>query len=137
MRILFVCVENAGRSQMAEAFAKRLAPPGVGIFSAGSSPAESVHPEVIKAMREVGMDLASCKPKGFEALPPGPFDVVVGMGCGDSCPPRESEDQSARRMVVWEIPNPKGQPPEGVRRIRNEIETKVRTLLEDLKGSDP
>lgn len=126
-RILFVCVENAGRSQMAEAFARKWAPPGLDLFSAGSHPAKQLHPVTVEVMREIGIDLAGRVPKGFNALPSGIFDVVVEMGCGDACPV-----QPAKRTVAWEIPNPKGQPLETARRIRDEIERKVRELLEAL-----
>ena len=123
-RILFVCIENAGRSQMAEAFAIKWAAPGVEIFSAGSRPTSAPHPAAIEAMREVGLDISQKKPKGFGELPQGVFDVVVGMGCGDACP-----ISRAKRVVSWEIANPKDQPMDLVRRIRDEIEEKVKTLL--------
>ncbi|MBI3323340.1 MAG: arsenate reductase ArsC [Candidatus Omnitrophica bacterium] len=124
MKILFLCVENAGRSQMAEAFARRLAPAGVEIFSAGSRPAASVNPVVVEAMRERGLDLSGKTSQGLGALAKERFDVVVGMGCGDACPA-----PPGARTIVWEIPDPKGQPLETVRRIRDEIEGKVRELF--------
>ena len=125
-RILFLCIENAGRSQMAEAFARRLAPAGVEVFSAGSRPAASVNPAVVEAMRERGLDLGGKIPKGLDALTEERFDVMVGMGCGDACPVRPG----AKRTVAWDIPDPKGQPLERVREIRDQIEGKVRELLE-------
>ena len=127
-RILFVCVENAGRSQMAEGFAKALAPQGVEIFSAGSQPAKSVNPVTVEVMRERKIDIGANRPKGFQALPPGIFDLVVGMGCGEACPVGR-----ARRVIQWEIPNPKGQPIEVVRQIRDQIEEKVRNVVLEIE----
>lgn len=124
MRILFVCVENAGRSQMAEAFAKKWAPAGLEVYSAGSRPAASVHPVVAEVLREVGLEIGRNRPEGLAALPEGTFDVVVGMGCGDACPVART-----RRFIQWEIPNPKDQPLEAVRQIRDQVETNVRELL--------
>ena len=123
-RILFVCVENTGRSQMAEGFARALAPEGVELFSAGSAPAKTLNPAAVEAMWERGIDIASHLPKGLDALPEGSFDLVVGMGCGDACP-----IQRAKRVLAWEIPNPKGQPIEAVRQIRDLIEAKVQDLF--------
>lgn len=127
MKILFVCVENAGRSQMAEGFAKRLAPTGVEIFSAGSTPAQRLNPVAVEAMREKGIDISRQTPKGLDALPDGMLDVVVGMGCGDACPVHR-----AKRVVTWEISNPKGQPIETVRQIRDQIEGHVKRLLAEV-----
>ena len=123
-RILFVCVENAGRSQMAEGFARALAPTGVEVFSTGSAPAKTLNPAAVEAMAERGIDIGSQLPKGFDALPEGSFDLVVGMGCGDACP-----IQRAKQVLAWEIPNPKGQSLEAVRQIRDQIETKVQDLF--------
>ena len=109
---------------MAEGFARKLAGPDVKIFSAGSQPAQTVNPTAVKAMRERGIDLAGKTPKGFDTLPKGPFDLVVGMGCGDAC-----LAVPAKRTLTWEIPDPKGQPIERVRQIRDEIEGKVKTLF--------
>lgn len=124
---MFVCVENAGRSQMAEAFARRLAPAGVEIFSAGSRPAASVNSVVVEAMRELGFDLSGKTPQGIDTLAGERFDVVVGLGCGDACP-----FQPGARTVAWEIPDPKGQPLETVRKIRDRIEKKVEALIAEL-----
>lgn len=126
-RILFVCVENAGRSQIAEAFARRFAPAGVEIMSAGSRPAASLNPTVVEAMRERGFDLSEKSPRGLETLAKERFDVVVGMGCGDACPA-----QPGARTITWEIPDPKGQPLETVREIRDQIEKKVEALIAEL-----
>jgi len=128
MRILFLCVENAGRSQMAEAFARAVAPPGVEIFSAGSRPAERVNPVVTEVMREARMEIGTTRPKGLGDLPEGVFDLVVTMGCGDACP-----SHRARKTLEWEIPDPKGQLKEAVRAIRDEIREKVEALLSGLR----
>ena len=109
---------------MAEAFARRLAPAGVEVFSAGSRPAVSVNPAVVEAMRERGLDLDGKIPQGLDALAEERFDIVVGMGCGDACP-----IQRAKRVLAWEIPNPKGQSLEAVRQIRDQIEAKVQDLF--------
>ena len=127
MKILFLCVENAGRSQMAEAFARKYAPPEVEVASAGSQPARQIHPAVAEAMREAGIEIGDRTPKGLQDLPEGVFDLAVGMGCGDACPAVR-----AKRMIQWEIPNPKDQTPAGVRKIRDEIDLKVRRLLATL-----
>lgn len=129
MKILFVCVENAGRSQMAEGFARQLAPAGTEILSAGSRPAQVLNPVAVAAMQEKGIDIRGQRPKGFDALPEGLLDVLVGMGCGDACPV-----QRAKRVVQWEIPNPKGLPIEQVRPIRDQIEHQVKTLLQELSS---
>ncbi len=128
MRILFVCIENAGRSQMAQAFAKKWAPTGVEIFSAGSRPAVSIHPIAIEAMLEKGIDISREIPQGFNALPEREFDLVVGMGCGDACPVTR-----AKKVVSWDIPNPKNQPIEEARRIRDKIESLVHSLFEEIR----
>ena len=113
---------------MAEAFGRVLAPSGIEIFSAGSRPGKAVHPATLEAMRERGIDLSRQVPKGFDSLPEGTFDVMVGMGCGDACPIGR-----AKRVVSWEIQNPKDQPIETVRRIRDEIESRVKQLLQELR----
>lgn len=132
IRVLFVCIQNAGRSQMAEAFAKTYGAGWIETFSAGSKPAEAVHPMVVEVMREKGIQLDRCRPKGFVQVPSGSFDVVVTMGCGDVCPATP-----AIQRVDWSIPDPKGQSPGRVREIRDEIERRVRTLLEELRRKSP
>ena len=112
---------------MAEAFARRLAPAGVEVFSAGSRPAVSVNPAVVEAMRERGLDLDGKIPQGLDALAEERFDIVVGMGCGDACPVHK-----AKQTVAWDIPDPKDQPLKAVRQIRDQIEWKVRELLKGL-----
>ena len=126
MRIMFLCVENAGRSQMAEAFARKLGYPGLEVFSAGTQPAQLIHPIVEEVMQEAGMDLTRQIPKGLESLPNGVFDVAIQMGCGDACPTHR-----AKKVIQWEIPDPKGQSKETVRKIRDLIEGKVRELLSE------
>jgi len=132
IRVLFVCIQNAGRSQMAEAFAKTYGAGWIEAFSAGSKPADAVHPTVAEAMRERDIRLDQCRPKGFARLPAGSFDVVVTMGCGDACPATP-----AARRIDWSIPDPKGQSIDQVREIRDGIERRVRILLEELRRKSP
>jgi arsenate reductase (thioredoxin) len=119
-RYLFVCVQNAGRSQMAQAFADAL---GLEARSAGTAPADAVHPEVVEAMRERGHDVAGRTPHRLEDADAEWADVVVTMGCGDSCPVLPG-----KRYVDWELDDPAGAPPDEVRRIRDEIERRVVSL---------
>jgi hypothetical protein len=128
VKILFLCVENAGRSQMAEAFARQYAPPGAELFSAGSQPASQIHPEVAEAMRESGIEIGDQVPKGLADLPQEMFDLVVGMGCGDACPAAR-----AKRVIRWDIPDPKNRAPEEVREIRDQIDSQVRRLMAGLR----
>ncbi len=128
--ILFVCVENACRSQMAEAWARHLGQGHVRVWSAGSRPAKEVNPYARLVMHERGIELTEASPKGFEALPEVTWDIVVTMGCGDECP-----WIPARRRVQWDIPDPKGQSLEVFRRIRDEIERRTRELLEMLDSA--
>jgi protein-tyrosine-phosphatase len=124
--LLFVCVENSCRSQMAEAFARRLGQGRVEAFSAGSAPSGRVHPKVVEAMREIGYDLAGHRSKGLGEVPDLEFDVVVAMGCGACSGAR------ARRRESWDLPAPKDLPHEEVREVRDRIEQKVRRLLAGL-----
>ncbi len=128
--IVFVCVENSCRSQMAEAWARHLGRGRVRAWSAGSRPSGEVNPLARQVMRERGIDLTEAVSKGFEALPEVTWDVVVTMGCGDQCP-----WLPARARVQWDIPDPKGQPIEVFRRVRDEIERRVRELLEALDSA--
>jgi len=124
-RVLFVCVENSNRSQMAEAFAHIHGGGMVEPFSAGSRPSGRINPKAVEAMREVGYDLTAHKSKDLADLPPGDFDVVVGMGCGDEgCPLVK-----AKRHEEWAIPDPKNLPPEQFKAVRDLIEEKVQALL--------
>ena len=126
-RILFVCIENSNRSQMAEAFARRLGQGKVEAYSAGSLPSGRVNPWAIEFMREVGYDLSTHQSKGLDKLPSMEFDVVVTMGCGDECPLVR-----AQRREDWAIPDPKELPPDEFRKVRDLIERKVQELLESL-----
>jgi len=126
-RILFVCVHNAGRSQMAAAFARVLADDRVEVLSAGSEPAETIHPVVLTAMRERGIDLARESPKLLRDGEVRSSDFVVTMGCGDACPV-----YPGKRYVDWQLDDPAGKPIEEVRGIRDEIESRVRDLLCEL-----
>jgi len=123
-RLLFVCVENANRSQMAEAFARIHGGPGVEAFSAGSNPCGRVHPMAVEAMGELGYDLSTHRSKGLQDLPDVEFDVAVTMGCGDACPSVRS-----RRREEWDIPDPRSLPAEQFRAVRDRIEAEVRDLL--------
>ena len=112
---------------MAEGFARKLAAPGVEIYSAGTQPAAQVNPIAVEVMQERGIDIRKARPKGFSDLPEGLFDLVVGMGCGDAC-----HVAKAKQVISWEIPNPKGQLIEAVRQIRDTIESKVKVLLKEV-----
>jgi protein-tyrosine-phosphatase len=127
-RVLFVCVENSNRSQLAEAFAHLHGAGRVEAYSAGSRPSGRVNPRAVEFMKEVGYDLTRHQSKGLGDLPAGEFEVVVGMGCGDEgCPLVK-----ARRHEDWGIPDPKELPAEEYRRVRDLIEQKVKELLERL-----
>ncbi len=126
-RVLFVCVENSNRSQMAEAFARRLGKGKVGAYSAGSRPSGRVNPRAVEFMRELGYDLETHHSKGPAELPEVEFDVLVTMGCGDECPVIR-----AKRREDWNIPDPKELPPQEFRAVRDLIEMKVKTLIDDL-----
>ncbi|MDD5556580.1 MAG: arsenate reductase ArsC [bacterium] len=123
-RILFVCVENSCRSQMAEGFARALAPGAIEAFSAGSRPSGEVDPRAIAFMRERGIDISGHRSKGFGDLPVREFDVAVSMGCADVCP-----FVPGARRIAWEIPDPKGLDDGGFRAVRDEIGRKVAELL--------
>ena len=132
MRLLFVCIENSNRSQMAEAFARIHGGPGVEAWSAGSRPSGRVNPKAIAAMRERGYDLAAHASKSLDDLPPGAFDAVVTMGCGDACP-----HVPAKRRCDWQIPDPRDMDPEAFRTIRDLIESRVCALLAELGEENP
>lgn len=125
--VLFVCVHNAGRSQMAAALLDRRARGRVSVRSAGSEPAGSVNPVVVAAMAELGIDISREFPKPLTDDAARAADVVVTMGCGDACPV-----YPGKRYLDWELDDPAGQPLEVVRRIRDEIDARVRALLADL-----
>ncbi|MEU5180474.1 arsenate reductase ArsC [Streptomyces longwoodensis] len=125
--VLFVCVHNAGRSQMAAAFLTHLAGDRVRVRSAGSAPADAVNPAVVDAMAEVGVDIAAEVPKVLTGEAVQASDVVITMGCGDTCPVFPG-----KRYLDWELPDPAGQGVEAVRPIRDEIEKRVRGLVDDI-----
>ena len=126
-RILFVCVENSNRSQMAEAFARIHGAGTVEAFSAGSRPSGRVNPKAVEAMREVGYDLATHTSKGLDAFNGTGVDVAVTMGCGDECPL-----VLAKRRADWQIPDPRDMTPDEFRGVRNLIEVKVKELIATL-----
>jgi protein-tyrosine-phosphatase len=126
---LFVCVHNAGRSQMAAALLERRAEGRVIVRSAGSEPADRLHPGVVEAMAEIGIDLSSERPKGLADEAVRRADVVITMGCGDACPV-----YPGIRYEDWELPDPAGKPVEEVRAIREQIDRRVRRLLGELTG---
>ncbi|MFJ7129590.1 arsenate reductase ArsC [Streptomyces sp. NPDC098101] len=125
--VLFVCVHNAGRSQMAAAFLARLGGDRVEVRSAGSAPADAVNPAVVAAMAEVGVDIAAAIPKVLTAEAVRASDVVVTMGCGDACP-----YFPGKRYLDWTLDDPAGRGVEAVRPIRDAIERHVRDLLAEL-----
>jgi protein-tyrosine-phosphatase len=124
--ILFVCVENSNRSQMAEAFARLHGLGEIEALSAGSRPSGRINPKAIAAMREIGYDLASHQSKGLDEFNGKPVDVVVTMGCGDACPLVR-----AKSRIDWEIPDPRDMPPDEFRKVRDLIEAKVKALLNE------
>lgn len=125
--VLFVCVHNAGRSQMAAGYLTHLAGNAIEVRSAGSAPADSVNPTVIEAMREEGIDLTKQKPKILNADAVQASDVVIIMGCGDACP-----FFSGKRYLDWQLDDPAGQGLDAVRPIRNEIRCRVEKLITEL-----
>ncbi|MDE3722780.1 MULTISPECIES: arsenate reductase ArsC [Nocardiopsis] len=125
--VLFVCVHNAGRSQMAAAWLRHLAGDRVEVRSAGSAPAETVNPAVVEAMKEVGIDITDQKPKILTIDAVEASDVCITMGCGDVCPVFPG-----KRYLDWTLTDPAGQGVDAVRPIRDDIEKRVRTLLEEL-----
>jgi len=125
--VLFVCLHNAGRSQMSEALFERAAGVRHTAASAGTAPAERLHPEVVEAMSEIGIDLSARRPSKLDREAAERADVVVTMGCGDECP-----YIPGRRYLDWELPDPKGLPIEQVRGIRNEIGRRVAALAGEL-----
>ncbi|MFM9133202.1 MAG: arsenate reductase ArsC [Actinomycetota bacterium] len=125
--ILFLCVHNAGRSQMAAGFARQIGDGRVEIFSGGSEPADSVNPVAVSAMAEVGIDIAGFVPQRFTEELLARVDVVVTMGCGDTC-----SFVPGKRYVDWPLDDPKGRPIGEVRLIRDEIKARVEELLAQL-----
>ena len=129
-RVLFVCLHNAGRSQISEALFSRAAAGRHEARSAGTEPAERLHPEVVEAMGEVGIDLSDRRPHLLEHGDAEWADIVVTMGCGDSCP-----YIPGKRYLDWELDDPAGRPLEEVRATRDEIERRVSSLLEEIEST--
>ncbi|MHB1537070.1 MAG: arsenate reductase ArsC [Solirubrobacteraceae bacterium] len=126
--VLFVCRQNAGRSQMSQALFERAATEGHSALSAGTAPAQRVHPEVVDVMRELGIDLAQRTPQLLTLELAERADLVITMGCGEQCP-----HIPGKRYLDWELPDPAGRPIEEVRAIREEIRHRVERLLIDLQ----
>jgi len=123
-RLLFVCVENSNRSQMAEAFARIHGGNRIEAYSAGSRPSGLVNPKAIEAMREIGYDLSRHESKSLTDIPELEYDFVATMGCGDECP-----FVRAKQREDWDIPDPKNMPPEEFRAVRDLIDTKVKAAI--------
>ena len=145
--VLFVCLHNAGRSQMSQALFERAADRGAGgrtvmsaggtsvrhtALSAGTTPADHVHPEVVAVMRELGIDLSDRRPQLLTRELAERADVVVTMGCGDACP-----YIPGKRYIAWELPDPKGRPTDEVRTIRDDIAHRTEQLAGELDGLSP
>jgi arsenate reductase len=130
--VLFVCLHNAGRSQMSAALLEREADGRHTALSAGTTPAHHVHPEVIEVMRELGIDLAERQPQLLTRELAEEADVVVTMGCGDQCP-----YVPGKRYIDWDLPDPKGKPLADVRAIRNDIKQRVETMIGELDAERP
>jgi arsenate reductase len=128
--VVFLCVHNAGRSQMAAGFLRHLAGNSVDVFSGGSEPAARLHPAVVAAMAEKGIDISAEVPRRWADANLRAADVIVTMGCGDTCP-----YYPGKRYLDWELDDPAGRDVAEVRPIRDEIERRVRALLADLRGS--
>ena len=126
--VLFVCVHNAGRSQMAAAFLTHLAGDGVEVRSAGSAPADSINPSVVAAMLELGIDISHEVPKVLTTSAVQESDVVITMGCGDACP-----YFPGKRYLDWKLEDPAGQGVASIRPIRDEIKTRIEGLIAELK----
>ncbi|MBI4056133.1 MAG: arsenate reductase ArsC [Elusimicrobia bacterium] len=126
-KILFVCIENAGRSQMAEALTTQILGKKVEAWSAGSKPASKINEVVCEVLEEKGLYISSKTSKGLGDIPAHQWDWVITMGCGDACP-----NVPAKHREDWSIPDPKGKSLEEVRKIRDLIETKIKALLSSL-----
>ena len=127
LKIVFVCVENARRSQMAQGFAETLGQGELKVYSAGSRPSWAIDPLVIEVMKEKGIDLSSKRPKSLNDLPSIEMDYLVTMGCEETCPAI-----LAKKIIEWKISDPKGKAIEVFRQVRDLIEEKVKILLEEI-----
>lgn len=126
-RVLFVCVHNAGRSQMAAGLLATLSGGRIEVLSAGSAPKDSINPQAVEVMKEIGIDIANEKPKILTPEAVVASDVVITMGCGDACP-----FYPGKRYEDWVLDDPAGKPIEVVRKIRDEIKMKVERLIQEL-----
>ena len=129
--ILFVCVENSNRSQMAQAFAAIHGSAAVNAFSAGSKPSGKINPKAIAAMRDLGYDLSTHQSKSLKEIPDTEYEFAITMGCGDECPLVK-----ARNREDWDIPDPKGMNESDFRKVRDLIEGKVVALLQKIQATD-
>jgi arsenate reductase len=129
-QVLFVCVHNAGRSQMAAALLDHHAHGRVDVRSAGSAPADTINPAVREVMAEIGIDLAGAQPKLLTTDAVEASDVVVTMGCGDACPVFPG-----KRYLDWDLPDPAGRTAEEIRPIRDDIDSRIRALLAEVTGT--
>ncbi|QPP05529.1 arsenate reductase ArsC [Streptomyces bathyalis] len=129
--VLFVCVHNAGRSQMAAGFLSHLAGEQVEVRSAGSLPAEQVNPAAVDAMKEVGIDISDSTPKVLTTDAVQASDYVITMGCGDACPVFPG-----KKYLDWELDDPAGKGVEAVRPIRDQIKTRIESLIADIRRED-
>lgn len=129
-RVLFVCVENACRSQMAEGFARQLGGHVLESYSAGSHPSGKINADAVYVMQEAGVDISTQQSKGFKDLPVRDFDYVVTMGCGDICP-----FMPAKRYLDWDLEDPKGKSIYFFRQSRDKIEEKVKSLIRSVIAS--
>ena len=127
LKILFVCVENARRSQMAEGFANTFGRGKLEVYSAGSRPSSQIDPLVIEVMKEKGIDLTAKRPKGLNDLPPIEMDYLITMGCEETCPAI-----SSKKIIEWNIPDPKGKSIDVFREVRDIIQDKVKALFEEI-----
>ncbi len=127
LKIVFVCVENARRSQMAAGFAGALGQGKLEVYSAGSSPSSKIDPMVIEVMKVKGIDLSGKRPKGLNDLPQVEMDYLVTMGCEETCPA-----VLAKQVIEWQIPDPKGKPIDFFREVRDIIENRVKALFEEV-----
>ena len=128
--VLFVCLQNAGRSQMSQALFQRAAGDAHHALSAGTTPADQVHPEVVQVMRELDIDLAHRTPQPLTRHLAEQADVVVTMGCGDQCP-----SIPGKQYINWDLADPAGQPIDKVREIRDDIDRRIEALVIDLEAS--
>ncbi|MBA3828643.1 MAG: arsenate reductase ArsC [Taibaiella sp.] len=125
--ILFVCVENSNRSQMAQAFAKIIGSDKVNAYSAGSRPSGKINPKAIAAMKEIGYDLSAHESKSLDEIPDVPYEYAITMGCGDECPLVK-----AAHRIDWSIPDPRNMDEAQFREVRDTIKQKVKELIESI-----